>query len=102
METHRRKKVEIVIESVRAQDALDWITSYGVTGHTLIPHVTGAGHQGRQAGDDLTRLFENVLIIAITREEIARRILEDSVQMFENYTAIVYLSDVEVARGEHF
>lgn len=102
METHRRKKVEIVIEAVRARDALEWIAGYGVTGHTLIPHVTGAGHQGRQAGDDLAGVFENVLIIAITREDIARRILEDSVRMFENYTAIVYLSDVEVARGEHF
>jgi len=102
METHRRKKVEIVIEAVRAQDALDWIAGHGATGHTLIPHVTGAGRQGRQAGGDVTRLFENVLIIAITREDVARRMLEDSVQFFKNYTAIVYLSDVEVARGEHF
>lgn len=41
-----------------------------------------------------------MLIIAITREGIARQMLEDSVRMFENYTAIVFLSGVEVARGE--
>jgi len=38
----------------------------------------------------------------ITTEALAYRILEESTERLRHVAAIVYLSDVEVARGEHF
>lgn len=102
MQTHRRKKVEIVVEAAFVRPVLDWLKEMGATGYTLIPKVSGDGHHGERAAGDISRVFDNVLIIAIVREEVAYRILEDSLKVLANATGIVYLSDVEVARAGHF
>jgi nitrogen regulatory protein PII len=99
---HRRKKVEIVCERAILDDVVEWLREAGVTGHTVIPHIAGRGRQGRRDGEEASRVLENALVIAITREDVARRLLNESVERLRDFTAIVYLSDVEVARPDHF
>lgn len=99
---HRRKKIEIVCERAILDDVLAWLREAGVTGHTVIPHVAGHGRQGRRDGDEASRVLQNALVIAITREEVARQLLRDSVERLRDFAAIVYLCDVEVARPDHF
>ena len=51
MEFHKRKKIEIVVEAVKARDVLAWLARRGVKGYSLIPNVSGFGRQGaRTAG----------------------------------------------------
>ena len=102
MDIHRRKKVEIVVESGMLADVVDWLTGHGVRGYTTIPKVSGFGRQGRRATDEPSGVFENTLVIAIAPEPVARQILAESVERLRDYAAIVYLSDVEVARPDHF
>jgi nitrogen regulatory protein PII len=99
---HRRKKVEIVCERAILDDVVEWLREAGVTGHTVIPHIAGRGRQGRRDGEEASRVLENALVIAITREDVARRLLNESVERLRDFTAIVYLSDVDVARPDHF
>ncbi|MBM3645751.1 MAG: hypothetical protein FJX02_15610 [Alphaproteobacteria bacterium] len=102
MTVHRRKKIEIVVEAAMLADVVEWLTEHGVKGYTTVPKVSGFGRQGRRQAEDPARVFENVLVIAIAGEETARRILAESVERLRDYAAIVYLSDVEVARPDHF
>lgn len=102
MEFHKRKKIEIVVEAVKARDVLAWLARRGVKGHSLIPNVSGFGRQGTRTPADVAGIFENVLIVAVAGEEVARQVLAESVVELRDYAAIVLLSDVEVARGDHF
>jgi len=102
MPAHRRKKIEIVVEAPLARKVLDWLARRGVTGHTLIPHVSGSGRHGARGPGEVSGIFENVLIVAIARDEVAYRVLEDVETELRDTVGIVCLSDVEVARGEHF
>ena len=102
MNVHRRKKIEIVVESSIVPDVVEWLTTHGVKGYTTVPKVSGFGRQGLRQTEEISRVFENTLVIAIAPEETARRILAESVEQFRDYAAIVYLSDVEVARPDHF
>jgi nitrogen regulatory protein PII len=102
MEIHRRKKIEIVVESGIVPDVVEWLTSHAVKGYTTVPKASGFGRQGHRRTEEISGVFENTLVIAIASEETARRILAESVERFRDYAAIVYLSDVEVARPDHF
>ncbi|MBX9944715.1 MAG: hypothetical protein K2Y40_11600 [Reyranella sp.] len=102
MDIHRRKKIEIVVESGMVPDVVDWLIGHGVKGYTTVPKVSGFGRQGRRQTEEISRVFENTLVIAIAPEATARRILAESVERLRDYAAIVYLSDVEVARPDHF
>ena len=102
MTLSRKKKVEIVVEVTRARQLLQAIEETGATGYTVIPNVSGMGHQGKRGDDDVLGVFYNVLIIVITTEEVAMKVLDRCQTLLENYTGIVYVSDVEVIRDAHF
>jgi len=99
---HRRRKIEIIIEATLARAVVAWLAESGIRGYSLIPRVSGGGVHGERGSDDVTRVFENVMIIAIGTEQQAQAVLGGFHQRFANATGIVYLSDVEVARPDHF
>ena len=100
--THRRKRVEIIVERARVAAILDRIRQLGATGYTMIPDVSGQGHRGMMGGGEVFDVYRSVMILTIAPEDVARRILAEVHAMMEDYTGIVYLSDVEVIRAGHF
>lgn len=102
MPAYPRKKIEIVVERPLARRVLDWLSAQGVKGHSLIPNVSGSGHHGSRGPGDVSGVFENVLIIAVAPADKAYAILEASTTQMKDTAAVVFLSDVEVARPEHF
>jgi nitrogen regulatory protein PII len=102
MQTHHRKKVEIVVEAVQAPRMVAMIQKAGAKGYTVIPNVSGKGQRGVRGDGDIVNVFQNVLIVTITTDEVAARIVEEANRLLENYAGIVSLSDVEVIREDHF
>lgn len=98
----RKKKIEIIVEAARARAIIEMIEKAGGKGYTVVPNVSGKGHRGIRDEGDLTDVFCNVLIIVISAEHIAARIVEESQPLLENYAGIVLISDVEVIRDDHF
>lgn len=102
LETHRRKRVEIVVERARAPAILDRIREMGATGYTLVPDVQGLGRHGMMGSGEVFNHYRSVMILVIATEDLARAILAEVHRLLEDYTGIVYLSDVEVVRADHF
>lgn len=102
LQTHRKKKVEIVVEVARAPRILRMITEKGATGYTVVPNLGGKGRRGMRGGADVVQVFDNVMIVVVTTADVARAILAESQGLLKDYVGIVYMSDVEVVRDEHF
>jgi len=102
MQLYPKKKIEMVVEAARAPRLLEMIEAAGAKGYTVIPEVSGKGNRGLRNEAHISDVFRNVMIITITTEEIAERIVEESQRMLENFAGIVYVSDVSVVRDEHF
>jgi nitrogen regulatory protein PII len=102
MQLHKKKRVEIVVESARAPRILEMIEEAGAAGYTVVPKVSGKGNRGVRDEAHVSDVFRNVMIIVIARPEVASLIVERSQPLLEHYAGIVYVSDVEVVRDEHF
>lgn len=102
VQLYRKKRIDIIVEAARARAILEMIEAAGAKGYTLLPEVSGKGNRGVRNDARLSDVFRNVMIIVIAAEEIARRIVEQSQPLLENYAGIVVLSDAEVMRDEHF
>ena len=102
MQLYRKKRVELVVETARAKAIIEMIDAAGAKGYTVLQDVAGKGNRDIRDEAHLTGLFSNTLIIVIAAEDVARRIVERSQPLLENYAGIVALSDVEVVRDEHF
>ncbi|MBM4256933.1 MAG: hypothetical protein FJ147_13680 [Deltaproteobacteria bacterium] len=102
MQMHRKKKVEMIVDSACAPQLLKMCERVGAKGYTVVPNASGKGNRGVRGVGDLFDIFRNVLIIVIASEEIATRIVEESQPLLQHYAGIIYTSDVEVIRDEHF
>lgn len=99
---HARKRIEIVMEAVRAEEVTDWLDELGASGWTVLPVTAGRGRQGLRRGGVPGGIFDNVVILCIVSAEVAARIVERKEELLGARPAIVTISDCQVLRGEHF
>jgi len=102
MQMYPKKKIEIVVEAVRVQRILEMIESSGGKGFTVIPQVSGKGNRGVRNEAHVNDVFRNVHIIVIAAEDVAKRIVQNAQPLLKDYAGIVYVSDVQVVRDQHF
>ncbi len=94
--THRMKKVEIVIETVKLPAVLSIIDRAGAGGYTIFPSVTGRGHRGRRAGIALTNVFHNSLVFTLVDETTAANIGREVKPLIQDYAGVIVITDAEV------
>jgi nitrogen regulatory protein PII len=99
---HARKRIEIVVEAVRAEQVTELLDRLGAPGWTMLPVTAGRGRQGLRRGGDPGGVFDNVLILCIASAAVAERVLGAQEELLGARPAIVSVSDCEVLRGEHF
>ena len=67
------KRVEIVTDTMELDSVLELLEQSGVSGYTVIRNAEGKGQRGVRSGDDLTRVFQNSLVLAAcTPDEVER------------------------------
>ena len=64
---HARKKIEIIVEAVRAEAVTLLLDRMGATGWTILPVLAGRGHQGIRRAGDPGGVDDNVLCCALPR-----------------------------------
>ncbi len=99
---HNRKRIEIVVERVRAGDVTDLLDRLGATGWTILPVLAGRGHQGVRQGGDLSGVLDNVVVLCITSETVVARVMEARDDLLGARPAIVSITDCTVLRADHF
>ena len=101
MPTVTRKKLEIIIEApvLRRLEAI--MTEEGVRGWSVFSSIEGAGASGEWRGD-FTAATQKRLVIAVTNEAAAERVLQRLLPFLEDYPGVVCVSDVQVLRPERF
>lgn len=97
-----RRRIEIVVEAVRAEAVCDLLDRLGATGWTMLPVIAGRGHHGVRRGGDLAGVFDNVLVLCITSAAVAERVLAAREELLGARPAIVSVTACEVLRAEHF
>lgn len=102
MQTHRKKRIEFIVEVPLAGRFTAIIDGEGATGYTVIPAIGGRGRNGPWRSEDVSGAFGRVAIIVVADAWIAERIVERAHALLRDYDAIVTVGDVEVVRGDRF
>jgi nitrogen regulatory protein PII len=99
---HARKRIEIVVEEVRAGQVTELLDRLGATGWTVLPVRSGRGRQGLRRGGVPGGVFDNVVVLCIASSEVADRVVANREELLDARPAIVTISDCMVLRAEHF
>lgn len=103
MQSHRKKRIEIIIEAPLRTRLADLLNRTGVEGYTVLPAIAGRGvetdwHREGQ----VTTAGQMIMVVCIVDPEQADEIVEAVYGMLSRHHGIVSLSDVEVIRRERF
>jgi nitrogen regulatory protein PII len=99
---HRKKKIEIVLEGSILERALECLEQSGATGYTVVPAIAGRGHGGAWRTGEISGALGKIMIIVIVDSARAEETVDMLWSTLRPYSAILYASDVEVIRDEHF
>ena len=103
MQTHRAKRVEIIIELVMQSRLTDALRAAGVTGYTVLPVFGGSGRSGawdRQG--QVSRGQGMVQVVCIVRPEVLDNLLDAAFAVVERHIGVVNVVDCDVLRAERF
>jgi nitrogen regulatory protein PII len=97
-----RKRIEIVMEALRADQVTAWLDELGASGWTVVPVKAGRGRQGLRRGGVPGGILDNVVILCVVSDDIAARIIERQEELLGAKPAIVTISECFVLRGDRF
>jgi nitrogen regulatory protein PII len=103
METHPKKRLEIIVEAPVLKRVLDLLDRLAVTGYTVMPALAGRGRDGRWRREGLvTDAGQMVVIVCILDESRVSDVLDPVFELVSRQIGIVTLSNTWVVRPERF
>ena len=103
MQTHKAKRVEIIIESMMERRLTEALSKADVTGYTILPVMGGSGRSGEwsRAGQ-VSRAGGMLAVVCIIRPERIDALLEAAFAVIDRHIGVVSVTDCEVLRAERF
>jgi len=103
MQTHRAKRVEIIIEAPMERRLADAILAAGITGFTVLPVLGGSGRSGRWSREGQVGAAGGMAaFVCIVRPERVDALLEAAFAVLKSHIGVVSVTDCEVLRAERF
>lgn len=102
MQTHKAKRVEIVIEAPLERRLTEALEKAGVTGYTILPVLGGSGRSGQWSREGQVGRSGMVAVICLIRPERLDPLLEAAFTVVARHIGVVSVTDCEVLRAERF
>lgn len=97
------KKIEIILLGEYEQMVAKFLIDAGVSGYTLISHVSGYGHSGFHQGNLLFNdKTAQVMFIAVSDEKTIQKVAYKMRNIFKENAGVMFISDVYVHRLNYF
>ena len=103
MQTHKAKRVEIIIEAPMERRLKGALARAEVTGYTVLPVLGGSGRSGAWTREgQVSRAAGMVAFVCIIRPDRLDTLLDTAFDLVEKQIGVVSVSDCEVLRAERF
>lgn len=98
----QRRKIEILVDMPLLRRVTEAAAAAGVSGHTLLPTLGGAGQGGSWSDDQVTGAQAKVMFVTVTSEDRAEALIAALAPMLDSHGLLLTTSLVEVVRGGKF
>lgn len=103
METHAKKRIEIILEAPALHRLTGVLEAAGVSGYTIVPALGGRGEQGSWSREGLVGgAGQMVVVVCITDASRVDHLLTELMRLLSRQIGIVSIGDVAVVRGSRF
>jgi len=94
-----RKKIEVLVDDPLLGRLTEAVELAGIKAYTLLPVSAGRGSDGPWHDDQLSGAASKTLLVTITSEARAKKVIEALAPLLDDYGLVLVASDVQVVRG---
>ncbi|MEJ6390010.1 P-II family nitrogen regulator [Gymnodinialimonas ulvae] len=103
MDTHKAKRVAVIIEAVMQSRLTDAMDRAGVSGYSVLPVLAGGGRSGNWTREgQIGRGTGMVQVVCIIAPDKIDDLLNKAFAVVEKHIGVITVSDCEVLRAERF
>ena len=102
METHKAKRVAIIIEEPMERRLTAALDGAGVQGYSILPVLGGSGRSGGWTADGQSGRSGMRQVVCIIRPERLDDLLTAAFKVVDRHMGVVTVSDCDVLRAERF
>lgn len=103
MQTHKAKRVAIIIEAPMERRLRAVLEDAGVTGYSILPVIGGSGRSGSWSAEGQVGMAGGMVqVICVVKPERLDSLLESAFSVVERHIGVVTISECEVLRAERF
>ena len=103
MQTHPKKRIEVVVEALLMRRIIDRLDRANVSGYSIMPIIAGRGHDNAWTSDgEISNAAQMVAVVCIADAAKVDDILESVFGVISHQIGFVTISDVFVIRPERF
>lgn len=103
METHPKKRIDLIIEMPLLRRVTERFDKAGVTGYSVLPVIAGRGSSGPWAADGQVGGFgQMAAVVCIVDAARVDAVLEEVFAVVKRQIGFITVSDVAVIRPERF
>lgn len=103
MQTHPKKRIDLIIEMPLLRRVTDCLVKAGVSGYSVLPAIAGRGHSGEWSADgQIGSAGQMAAIVCIVDAAHVDAVLEAVFAVVQRQIGLITVSDVAVIRPERF
>lgn len=96
-----RKKIEIIIESIKVPKIVEILEGLEVPGYTIVGSISGKGVNGVLDHNCKAKVFENTYMFTVCDEEMVDDILKPIYDILHDFSGACFVSDIRQMNVEH-
>ena len=103
MQTHPKKRIDLIIEMPLLRRVTERFDKAGVSGYSVLPVIAGRGQSGEwSASGQVSQVGQMAAIICIVDAGKVDAVLDEVFAVVQKQIGLVTISDVSVVRPERF
>ena len=103
MQTHPKKRIDLIIEMPLLRRVTERFDKAGVSGYSVLPVIAGRGQSGEwSASGQVSQVGQMAAIICIVDTGKVDAVLDEVFAVVQRQIGLVMVSDVSVVRPERF
>jgi nitrogen regulatory protein PII len=103
MQTHQKKRIDLIIEMPLLRRITERFDKAGVSGYSVLPVIAGRGQSGAwSAGGQVSEVGQMAAIVCIVDIAKVDAVLDEVFAVVRKQIGFVTVSDVAVVRPERF
>ncbi len=103
MQTHPKKRVDVIVEAPLMRRIIDRLDQANVSGYSVMPIMAGRGHDSSWTADgQISNATQMLAIVCVTDVSKVDELLGSIFGVISHQIGFVTISDVSVVRTERF